>query len=176
LHFRITSEIFRRSTFHPTGTATHFTPPHGALLRPYMAGLRRGDELLLNKVLLWRSGWSCQDCAVRKQFRCFRSGGLCMGDVKMTITKTLTAAAVLMLTTALAPSAFAHEEYEDHAGHWGLHRQLYDAHRRAHEEGFYSRGEHRSYHRALRDMHDDFHEYRPRTWHDHYYGWGRYGR
>jgi hypothetical protein len=39
---------------------------------------------------------------------------------------------------------------------------LSDAHERAHEYGFYSRAEHRAYHRALRDIHDEAHGY-PRT-------------
>jgi hypothetical protein len=38
---------------------------------------------------------------------------------------------------------------------------LSDAHERAHEYGFYSRGEHRAYHRALRDLHDEAHGYQP---------------
>src|ERR1700730_18146662 len=53
------------------------------------AGLRRADELLLNKVFLRHSGWSCQECAVRKQFRCSRSGGLGMGDLKWPSLKFL---------------------------------------------------------------------------------------
>ena len=101
----------------------------------------------------------------------------------MGFTKILTAAAVLVLTATVVP-AFAHEENEDQAAHWRVHRQLYGAHERAHEDGFYSRGEHRSYHRALRDLHEDFHEDRPRGWHDRYhgygygygYGWRRFGR
>src|SRR3979411_1116180 len=102
----------------------------------------------------------------------------------MGFTKILTAAAVLVLTATVAP-AFAHEENEDQAAHWVVHRQLYGAHERAHEDGFYSRGEHRAYHRALRDLHEDFHEDRPRAWGgysygsgDRYYGygWGPFGR
>jgi hypothetical protein len=101
----------------------------------------------------------------------------------MGFTKILTAAAVLVLTATVAP-AFAHEN-EDQAAHWGVHRQLYGAHERAHEDGFYSRGEHRAYHRALRDLHEGFHEDRPRAWGgysygsgDRYYGygWRRFGR
>jgi hypothetical protein len=91
----------------------------------------------------------------------------------MAITKALTAAAVLLLTAALTP-AFAHDDLDDRGAHWRIHRDLSEAHGRAHEEGFYSRGEHRAYHRALRDLHEDFHEYRPRTWDDHNYGWRRY--
>jgi Spy/CpxP family protein refolding chaperone len=91
----------------------------------------------------------------------------------MASTKILMAAAVLLLTTAVAP-AFAHDDYGDHADHWGYHRDLSEAHERAHEEGFYSRAEHRAYHRALRDLHEEFHEQRPGTWHDHNYGWRRY--
>jgi hypothetical protein len=90
----------------------------------------------------------------------------------MALTKILTAAAVLVLTTAVAP-AFAHDEYDDHADHRRVHRELYDAHQRAHEDGFYSREEHGAYHRAMRDLHEGFHEDRPGTWHDHYYGYRR---
>jgi len=43
----------------------------------------------------------------------------------------------------------------------------------AHEEGFYSRAEHRAYHPALKDLHGDFHEEHPRTRHDHY-SWRRW--
>ena len=91
----------------------------------------------------------------------------------MAITKALTVAAVLLLTTAVAP-AFAHDDQDDHEDHWRIHRDLSEAHQRAHEEGFYSSAEHRAYHRALRDLHENFHEDRPGTWHDHYYGWRRW--
>jgi hypothetical protein len=90
----------------------------------------------------------------------------------MAITKSLTIAAALLLTAALAP-AFAHDDNDDYSDHRGYHRQLYGAHQRAHEEGFYSRGEHRAYHRALRDLHEEYHEDRPVTWQDHYYQWRR---
>ena len=91
----------------------------------------------------------------------------------MAMTKILAAAAVLVLTTAVAP-AFAHDDDADHADHARFHDQLSDAHQRAHEEGFYSRAEHRAYHRALRDLHGDFHEDHPGNWHDHSYGGSRY--
>ena len=91
----------------------------------------------------------------------------------MIVNKALIAAAVLLFTAPVVP-ALAHDD-DDHAEHWQLHRNLSEAHRRAHEEGFYSGGEHNAYHRALRDLHGDFHEDHPGNWHDHY-GWrGYYG-
>ena len=90
----------------------------------------------------------------------------------MIVNKALIAAAVLLFTVPLAP-ALAHDDYGDHVQHWQLHRDLSEAHRGAHQEGFYSDGEHNAYHRALRDLHQDFHEDHPGNWHDHN-GWGRY--
>jgi hypothetical protein len=53
---------------------------------------------------------------------------------------------------------------------------LSDAHERAHEYGFYSRSEHRAYHRALRDLHDQAHGYSyysgPRYYGSRYGYWG----
>jgi hypothetical protein len=94
------------------------------------------------------------------------------GDLSMIVNKALIAAAVLLFTAPMVP-ALAHDDYGDHAEHWQLHRDLSEAHRRAHEEGFYSSAEHNAYHRALRDLHQDFHEDHPGNWHDHY-GWRRY--
>ena len=92
----------------------------------------------------------------------------------MIVNKALIAAAVLLFTAPVVP-ALAHDDVGDHAEHWQLHRNLSEAHRRAHEEGFYSGAEHNAYHRALRDLHGDFHEDHPGNWHDHY-GWrGYYG-
>ena len=95
----------------------------------------------------------------------------------MIAKKALIAAAVLSFTVPVVP-ALAHDDDDDHAQHWQLHRDLSDAHRRAHEEGFYSREEHNAYHRALRDLHQDFHDDHPGNWHDHYrwrgYGWRPY--
>ena len=90
----------------------------------------------------------------------------------MTISKTLIAAAVLAITAPTA-AALAHDEdygphARDHRAHWKFHTEVSEAHRRAHEEGFYSPAEHRAYHRALRDLHGDFHEDHPGTRHDHY--------
>jgi hypothetical protein len=101
------------------------------------------------------------------------------GDLSMIVNKALIAAAVLLFTAPAVP-ALAHDDDGDHAEHWQLHRNLSDAHRRAHEEGFYSDAEHDAYHRALRDLHQDFHEDHPGNWHDHsgwrrYYGGWRYG-
>jgi len=96
----------------------------------------------------------------------------------MTIGKALLAAAVLALAVP-ATAALAHDDdnynqhQRDHTAHYGFHRDVNEAHQRAHEQGFYSRWEHRAYHRALRDLHGEFHEDHPGTRHDHY-TWGRY--
>jgi hypothetical protein len=73
----------------------------------------------------------------------------------MTLRKSLLMAAVLVLSVPVVP-ALAH-----------------DAHERAHEYGFYSRGEHRAYHRALRDLHDEAHGYQPAPQY-YYYSRPRY--
>src|SRR5712692_10449673 len=94
------------------------------------------------------------------------------GGVSMIGNKALMAAAVLLFTVPVVP-ALAHDDDGDHVEHWQLHRDLSEAHRGAHEEGFYSRAEHNAYHRALRDLQQDFHEDHPGNWHDHY-RWRRY--
>ena len=96
----------------------------------------------------------------------------------MTMTKTIITAAALALSAAATP-AFAHDDSDsyynqharDHAEHRQFHREVNEAHQRAHENGFYSEAEHRAYHRALRDLHGDFHEDHPGTRHDHYRRW-----
>jgi len=92
----------------------------------------------------------------------------------MSIGKVLVAAAVLALA-APATVAFAHDDdnyytqhQRDHQAHYGFHRDVNEAHQRAHEQGFNSYWEHRAYHRALRDLHGEFHEEHPGTRHDHY--------
>lgn len=90
----------------------------------------------------------------------------------MRIGKALVAAAVLALT-APATAALAHDDgysrhQRDHRAHRGFHRDVGEAHSRAHREGFDSRFEHRAYHRALRDLHAGFHEDHSGTRHDHY--------
>lgn len=105
----------------------------------------------------------------------------------MAILRPLFAAAVLAATIPAAP-ALAHESgygngygygsssgygyYDrharDHTQHRRFHGNVGRAHERAHEEGFYSGGEHRAYHRALRDLHGGFHYRHPDTRHDHY--------
>ena len=95
----------------------------------------------------------------------------------MIIGKILVAAAVLAIM-APATAAWAHDDNygrhaRDHRAHWKFHGELNEAHRHAREEGFYSRAEHRAYHRALRDLHSDFHENHPGTRHDHY-SWRRW--
>ena len=57
---------------------------------------------------------------------------------------------------------------QDHREHGGLHDEADYAHARAHQRGFYGRGEHRGYHQALRDVHGEFHEEHPGTRHDGY--------
>ena len=99
----------------------------------------------------------------------------------MSIGKALVAAALLALAVP-ATTAFAHDDanyytrhQRDHRAHYGFHRDVNDAHRRAHEQGFYSRWEHRAYHRALQDLHGEFHEGHPGTRHDHYTWRRHYG-
>ena len=57
-------------------------------------------------------------------------------------------------------SAAAHSDYDrharDHARHRYFHSYANRAHARAHAEDFYSRSEHRGYHRALPHMHGHF--------------------
>ena len=97
----------------------------------------------------------------------------------MSIGKALVATAVLALA-APATTAFAHDDdnyynrhQRDHRAHYGFHRDVNEAHQRAHEPGFDSRWEHRAYHRGLRNLHGEFHEDHPGTRHDHY-TWQRY--
>lgn len=89
--------------------------------------------------------------------------------------RTPLAVAILLLLPALPASA--HDYYDrharDHAGHYRFHSDVGRAHERAHEEGFYSRSEHRAYHRALRGLHWKFHDHHPGTRHDHH-SWRRY--
>ena len=51
--------------------------------------------------------------------------------------------------------------------HYRFHDRAAEIHERAHEDGFYSRREHRAFHRELRYLHHDFHDEHPETWHDH---------
>jgi hypothetical protein len=90
----------------------------------------------------------------------------------MTIGKALIAAAALALA-APTTKALAHDD--DNYGYYGgghrqFHDELSEAQQRAHEEGFYSREEHRAFHRALRYLHHEYHEDNPS-----YYGYGGYG-
>jgi hypothetical protein len=93
----------------------------------------------------------------------------------MKIGASLLAGAMLLAIPALPASA--HDEYDRHARdparHGNFHYDVGRAHQPAHEEGFYSRSEHRAYHRALRGLHREFHEDHPGTRHDHY-SWRRY--
>ena len=96
----------------------------------------------------------------------------------MTIGKAFIVATALTIAAPVT-AAWAHDDDDygqharDHRAHWTFHREVNEAHRRAHEQGFYSRAEHRAYHRSLRDLHGDFHEDHPDTRHDHYrwYRW-----
>src|SRR5437868_8552643 len=70
----------------------------------------------------------------------------------MTPRKALLMATVLVLSIPVVP-ALAHDDDDyGYSAHDRFHDQLSDAHERAHEYGFYSRSEHRAYHRALRDL------------------------
>src|SRR5262245_65781077 len=87
----------------------------------------------------------------------------------MTLGKTLIAVAVLAIT-APTRAAFAHDDdfnrhARDHRAHWHFHREENQAHRRAQDGGFYSRAEHRAYHRALADLRGELHYDRPHTRH-----------
>ena len=91
----------------------------------------------------------------------------------MTMMKALTVAAALTLS-AVATPAFAYHSVSynnkharDHAEHKRTHWSIQRGHERAHEEGFYSRSEHRGYHRSQRNLHGDFHENHPNTRHGH---------
>lgn len=100
----------------------------------------------------------------------------------MSIGRCLVAAAAFALFVPAAPASAHEDGYDgrysygnysdrherDHARHRRLHRRMDGAHDRAHWEGFYSREEHRAYHRNLRDRHGDFHDDHPGTRHDHY--------
>ena len=92
----------------------------------------------------------------------------------MTMTKTIITAAALAMS-AVAMPASAHDYYDqharDHREHYRFHSEANEAHQRAHEYGFYSGAEHRAYHRALRDRHEEFYEDHPGTRHDHYRRW-----
>ena len=68
---------------------------------------------------------------------------------------------------------------QDHEEHGDYHGQEAYAHARAHDEGFYSPGEHAQWHENVGRAHQEFHEDHPNTWHDHYGstgygGWGGY--
>jgi hypothetical protein len=60
------------------------------------------------------------------------------------------------------------DRYRGYSAHSRYHEDLEDAHERAHDEGFSSRRDHRSFHRALRYLHRGYHEDR------RYYWWRRY--
>ena len=70
-------------------------------------------------------------------------------------TPFVMAAAALALSAAATP-ALSHDDSDssynrharDHTAHYRFHREVNDAHRRAHEEGFYSGAEHRAYQHA----------------------------
>lgn len=100
----------------------------------------------------------------------------------MTIGKVIIAAAVLAIAVP-ATAALAHDEDDaytrherDHRKHRWVHKRIGAEHRRAHEEGFWSRGEHRAYHRELKEKHGDFHHNHPGTRHDHYRWYQRWYR
>jgi hypothetical protein len=98
----------------------------------------------------------------------------------MTLRKAVLTAAVLLMCVPVMP-AFAHDDEDNgYNSHDRFHDQLSDTHERAHGYGFYSRGEHRAYHRALRDIHGEAHEYQPAPQYyyysrSRYYGYGYRG-
>src|SRR5467141_3709632 len=88
----------------------------------------------------------------------------------MTLGKAFLAAAVLV-SLPVTPAVAHDDETSNYDSPDRFHDQLSGAHERAHEYGFYSRGEHRAYHRALRDLHNEAHGYQPRYY---YYSRPRY--
>src|SRR3979490_1450340 len=97
----------------------------------------------------------------------------------MTSRKALLMAAVLLMSAPVVPALAHDDEDNGYNSHDRFHGQLSDAHERAHEYGFYSRGEHRAYHRALRYIHGEAHGYQsaPQYYYSrpHYYGYGYRG-
>lgn len=87
------------------------------------------------------------------------------------LKKMLFASSVLALALP-ASGAMAQGYYgqhaRDHEEHGDFHDEVDEAHAQAHEEGFYSRREHKAYHRALRGVHGEFHDEHPDTRHDGY--------
>ncbi len=63
---------------------------------------------------------------------------------------------------------YAGQHSRDHEEHGAVHDEVDEAHADAHAEGFYSRREHKGYHRALRGVHREFHDEHPDTRHDGY--------
>lgn len=107
------------------------------------------------------------------------------------LKRLLLASSVLALA-APASGAMAQDYYgysgqhsRDHEEHGAVHDEVDEAHAEAHAEGFYSRREHKGYHRAVRGVHREFHDERPNTRHDGYrlpqrrsggnYGYQSYG-
>ena len=73
----------------------------------------------------------------------------------MTMTKALLAAAALALSATATPALahdydYSYRHARDHAEHRQFHDEAGEAHRRAHEDGFYSEAEHR----ATKDIDD----------------------
>ena len=91
----------------------------------------------------------------------------------MTLGKAFLAAAVL-LSLPVTPALAHDDENYGYNSHDRFHDQLSGAHERAHEYGFYSRGEHRAYHRALRDFHGEAHGYQSAPPQYYYYSRPRY--
>lgn len=81
---------------------------------------------------------------------------------------------IIAVTVAAAVPAVASAQdwgwrhAQDHQEHGAFHDEVDAAHERAHEEGFVSPEEHEGYHRALRELHDEFHDDHPGTRHDGY--------
>ena len=101
----------------------------------------------------------------------------------------------LLLATAIAfaipAGAVMAQDWDDWSSaqedHGDFHDEIDEAHARAHERGFASPEEHAAYHRALRDLHREYHEDHPDAdndirlpsrhhprWYSGYYGYGYY--
>jgi len=86
----------------------------------------------------------------------------------MTMNKMLLTAGAIVLLTAAPAFANDYRHARDHREHHRMHHWTDDFHAYAHEDGFRSRWEHRSFHHRLRHLHRDFHDDHPNTWHDHH--------
>ena len=99
------------------------------------------------------------------------------------LRQLLLAAAVMIVP---AGSAYANDDNDnnyqnsrgdhrqDHREHRGFHGDVNEEHEEAHDEGFYSRRDHKRYHREVRRDHNGFHYEYPNTRHREYRNDRRY--